>query len=146
MRALVVTGLGLVLLSGCTASTSPSPAPDTPTAVEGVDVEACVQFGDVLTLIYNESVAFQEGRASQQEMDGALRLATRILHRIEADPATPVGIALTDLKRVATEIGPGAMFEPFDADGEAWNDAYLAMSSACTDAGSQLAVSAWTGG
>jgi len=146
MRPLVVTVLGLVLLSGCTASPSPSPDPDTPTAGEALDVEACVQFGDVLTLIFNESVALREGRASQQEMDGALRLATRILHRIEADPETPVGTALTDLKRVADEIGPGAMFEPFDPDGEAWNDAYLAMSSACTEAGSQLAVSAWTGG
>lgn len=146
MRAASISILiGVPLLAGCTLSpASESPTPSS--SAVNLDVEACDQFGDVLTLIYNQSIALREGRAGRQEMDGALRLAARILSRIEAEPGSRVSDALTELKRAAPAMASGAMLEPFDPDGEAWTDADTAMSAACIAAGSQLAVSAWTGG
>ncbi|MBX3093972.1 MAG: hypothetical protein KF680_05440 [Cryobacterium sp.] len=131
-----------MLLAGCT-STPPRDAEEP--AAEVIDAHTCVAFGDVLTILFNADIAYRDGRIDQQEHEGWDALATRVLDRVPTRAEGAVSDAVAALKHAAPAIHAGAS-APTGIDSVAWNEAYVQLSEACTQAGAELAVVAFTGG
>ncbi len=128
----------VLLLTGCAA---PTPEPEVVTSAE-----TCDQVGDVFTIIFNAYISFDQGRSIQQEMDGALRLAARVLDRVPAEPGTDLAEAVDALKLAAPAAGVGAMNEPVDIESAEWRNAHEQVSIACDSADTPIGISGWTGG
>lgn len=129
------------ILPSCTA---PQPVPTPPPAAD--PAELCAQFGDVQTIVFNAGAAQRDGRMTQQEHDGWLRLAARVLSRIEADPSTDVGAAIAAAQAAAPAVPLGQADEPFDPLSSAWSGATAAVRDACAAAGAELVIEGFTGG
>jgi hypothetical protein len=150
VSTVVFVSLGL---SGCVFSTgaasgetTSSSVSSTPSAsAEEADQETCVAFGDVLTINANADTGFRDGRMAQMEKDGWNMLGTRVLDRVPSRGEGDVSDALAALKEVAPVIGPGAVQEVKIGSDE-WNGALGDMSDVCAEAGSELAISMFTGG
>ncbi|QEW03027.1 hypothetical protein [Microbacterium lushaniae] len=108
------------------------------------DIETCEAFTDVSTILQNAGAALHEGRMSQKEYDGWMRLATRVLDRVPTRGEGAVSDAVAALKaeyppipagaQGATSIGnPGPNTAPSPAD-------------ACEAAGYQIFAEGFTGG
>lgn len=135
----------LTAVTGCAAS-SPEANTASPTAeVETTDVETCVAFGDVITIISNASIALQEGRAETQERDGWYRIATRVLDRIPTTGEGAVHDAITQLREVAPAVEFGVV-TGVDFDTMEWADASSALAKACDSEGVEMIIEGFTGG
>ncbi|WP_342001472.1 hypothetical protein MRBLWH7_001869 [Microbacterium sp. LWH7-1.2] len=139
--------------AGCAALTPTDTAPDTastaiatPSAAEHMvtDAESCAAFGDVLTILHNAMVGLTEERMTQQEYDGWLRLATRVLDRVPTSGKGAVSDAIAALKEAAPPLPQGAMGSTTLGTPELYNGASLA--DACSAAGAELAAEGFTGG
>jgi hypothetical protein len=109
------------------------------------DAETCQAFGDVMTIIVNADVALKEGRMQAQEHEGWYVLATRVLNRVPTRGEGAVSDAVAALKQLAP-----ASIQGVDGTSElgtqVWGNQTQALDSACAAAGTELAVSAFTGG
>jgi hypothetical protein len=140
---------------GCSAPTAPVDA--TPAAVESAsatpsvpreptvtDGASCEAFGDVLTIHQNAMVGLTEGRMTQHEYDGWMRLATRVLDRVPTRGEGAVSESIAALQEAAPAVRLGAMGSTTIGTSDWYNAASLA--DACTAAGYQLAAEGFTGG
>lgn len=150
--ALGIVGISLAI-TGCSttvASSQPSPAPAaSDTATSGVvsgatDAESCEAFGDVSTILHNAMAGLREGRMTQQEFDGWMRLATRVLDRVPVSGEGEVSVALQTLKDAAPAIPIGVGGTTIIGKPEWTNSAELAQL--CIDAGHTIGVEGFTGG
>lgn len=134
--------LAAATLAGCTG------APQEPlvTAKSITAQETCAQLGDVMTILHNARASFTEGRSVQQEYDGAIRLASRVLARVTVEAGSKLADAVDTVKAIAPAVQVGAAQASFDPDSEEWDSARYSVATACTEAGSEIGVEAWTGG
>lgn len=136
---------GALGLTGCAQdaygarSETPTPAPTV------TDAQTCEDFGDVLTIIANADVALSEGRMQAQEHEGWYSLAARVLDRVPTRGEGAVSDAMTSLKALAPASAQGVGGAP-EFGTASWGSATQRLNVACADAGSELAVVAFTGG
>ncbi len=142
-------------VAGCGASSAPNDTtpeatetsiatPLTPRDSAITDAESCEAFADVLTILYNATVGLQSGRMTQQEYDGWLRLATRVLDRVPIRGDGAVSAAIATLQEAAPPLPPGGRGAGNIGTAEWYSAAPL--GDACTAAGSPTATEAFTGG
>jgi hypothetical protein len=147
-RHVLVASLTLCVvlaLTGCAEDTY-STRSETPTPAASVtDKATCQDFGDVLTIIQNADVAVIGGRMQAQEQQGWYGLATRVLDRVPTRGEGAVSDAVAALKKVAPAAAQGVDGTQ-GIDTAEWGRDTQALDSACTAAGSQLAVIGFTGG
>ena len=140
-------------LAGCTAAetavaSDPSPTIGSPVSAvtEPVtDEETCTAFRDVQTIIFNVDIAEREGRMAEQERNGWYRLAARVLDQVPTGGEGPVSDAVTALREISPAIPRGAVRGTGFGSPE-WESALTELHTACTDAGSMVAVEGFTGG
>ena len=136
---LVIPVMALAL-AGCGAATVPLPTPDPIPAAT-----TCDTVSDVLTLLYNADISLEDGRSSQQEHNGAVVLASRVLSRIQVEPGSdledPVGRLLDAVPLKQTQATG-----TFDRDSAGWTNALDDVTESCAAAGSDIGVHLWTGG
>lgn len=108
------------------------------------DEESCEVFSDVSTILHNAMTGLRDGHMKQQEYDGWLRLATRVLDRIPTRGEGGVSDGIAALKAAAPAIPAGTTGTPSIGTPEWYNAAPLA--DACSAAGYQIASEAFTGG
>lgn len=141
--------------AGCSASGTPAgaapdggdtavTAPATAAVATVTDKESCAAFGDVLTVLHNAMTGLREERMTQQEYDGWLHLATRVLDRVPVSGEGTVSDAITELKESAPPVPQGAMASTTIATPE-WYD-LEDLADACAAAGAELAAEGFTGG
>lgn len=136
---------GALALTGCTAGPD-SPPGETPTSAASVTDEAtCTAFGDVLTIAANADAGLRDGRMATQEQKGWYRLAARMLDRVPTSGDGAVSDAVIALKDAAPATPQGVMGTTW-VGSDAWNSHMEAMSTACSDAGSELGIEMFTGG
>ncbi|MBW9119063.1 hypothetical protein JNB63_03060 [Microbacterium trichothecenolyticum] len=155
----VVLATGAVAIvgsaAGCAASATPTATtsdlavtatatPSTTAEPTVTDAESCAAFGDVLTILQNAMVGVTEERMTQQEYNGWLRLATRVLDRVPTSGEGAVSDAITELKEAAPPIALGAMGSTNLGTHEWYSSTSLA--DACAAAGTQLSAEGFTGG
>ncbi|WP_345803012.1 hypothetical protein AAIB33_08000 [Microbacterium sp. AZCO] len=155
----LMLAVGLVVIAagcgGCTAaggSTSKTvAATHADAAVDSTDGEAavtdaesCEAMGDVLTILHNAMVGLHEGRMSQQEYDGWMRLGTRVLDRVPTTGDGAVSDAIAAMKDAAPVIRQGAMGRTALGSPE-WNSG-PGLAQACDEAGYPLAAEGFIGG
>lgn len=131
--------VGTALLVGLVSGCSTPPEPVFPTAAD-----TCAELGDVLTLTQNARSAYLDGRISDQEYDGTLRLAARVLHRI--DPSPELEAAVAAAREVAPSHAIGVIAEPVDIESEEWWVVVDGFIAGCRDAGVEFAGEGWVGG
>ena len=150
MCALAVT----VAIAGCAGADPVASTPDatsaaTPspvsTASTVTDVETCEAFTDVSTIYQNATVALREGRMAQQEYDGWMRLATRVLDRVPIRGEGAVSEAVAALKAAAPPIPSGTDGGTVIGDPK-WHETAPSPAEACRAAGYQLFAEGFTGG
>ncbi len=125
-----------------TQAATPSPISTVSTVT---DIETCEAFTDVSTILQNATVALHEGRMSQREFDGWMRLATRVLDRVPTRGEGAVSEAVVALKAAAPPIPSGTVSETSFGDPE-WNMTAASPADACGTAGYQLFAEGFTGG
>lgn len=130
--------LSAIALSGCTAQPAPSPSA---TAPEVTAAETCEQYGNVLTVLFNAAVSQSQGRSTEQELDGARTLAHSMLEYTSVEPGSELEAILLRLRAIDP---PDLMAVGSDSD--EWGDADQEFGAACREAGSEVAIMAWTGG
>lgn len=142
-------------LAGCATSTTangaqapasaPAAAATSSPTVESVttDQDSCAALGDVLTIVQNAGMGLKSGRMDQDEYDGWLRLATRVLDRV---PVRGDGQVSTDIDALKT-IAPAVSISSNAATGIATRKWDVApVDAACQEAGAPLQVQSFTGG
>jgi hypothetical protein len=142
----------VLLLAGCSAAATDLPDADPSTGPSTVsvdlpavtDVESCEAFSDISTILQNANAGFYEGRMSQQEFDGWMRLATRVLDRVPTSGVGPVSEAIDTLKELSPAI-PAGTIAPTTLGSSEWMQA-APLAAACEDAGYTLAAEGFTGG
>ena len=140
------TAAALLLAASTLAScTAPEPEPTAPPAAADA-AELCAQFGDVETIIGNAGSGLRDGRMQQQEYEGWLRVAARVLSRIPADPDTSIGAAIASAQEIAPAVPIGVIGEGFDALSTEWGAASLAVHDACEAEGVPVVGEGFTGG
>ncbi|KAA9148458.1 hypothetical protein F6B41_07935 [Microbacterium lushaniae] len=153
----VVLGMAVIVagITGCAApaglDATPDPSvttttPPTTVAAEDTiaDQESCEAFSDVSTILQNATVGKLEKRMTQQEYDGWMRLATRVLDRVPTRGEGAVSDAITKLKEVAPAIPVGTGGAANIGTPE-WIAA-APLADACIAAGYPLHVEGFTGG
>ena len=134
--------LAASILVACTA-----PEPEPTAAPDAADpAEVCAQFGDVETIIINAGSALRDGRMDEREYQGWLRVATRVLSRIPADPSTSIGAAIANAQDVAPATPIGIIGDDFDALSGEWGAASLAVYEACEAEGVPVVGEGFSGG
>lgn len=113
-------------------------------STEVTDVESCEAFVDVLTILQNANAGLHDGRMGQQEYDGWMRLATRVLDRVPERGEGPVSDAIVALKQAAPAIPAGAMGST-DLGTPKWANA-APLADLCSAAGYDLFAEGFTGG
>ena len=140
MMKVIVVALSALVLSGCASQPAPIPEP----MVQAITAEqTCKQVGNVLTVVYNASVSKSEGRSTQQELDGALALADGMLDDVDVEPGSTFETIVDRLRAVNPADYPMPMISNGSTE---WSDANEDLVHACDDAGTVLALNAWTGG
>ena len=139
-RHVAVVAAAVALLAGCTAPPVPAPAPvPIPAAI------TCDTMTDVLTILYNADVSLREGRSSQQEHNGAMILASRVLSRTQAEPGSDLAETVARLQ-AAVPVTQTQATGTFDRDSAEWVGGLKDVTEACSAAGAEVGVHAWTGG
>ena len=142
----VAAAAALLLAASTLAScTVPEPEPTAPPAAADA-AELCAQFADVQTIMFNALTAQREGRAQEQEFQGWMRLAARVLSRIDADEATSIGAAIAHAQREAPPVPIGRVEDGVDPLSESWGAATDAVRVACEAEGVELAIEGFSGG
>ena len=140
------TAAALLLAASTLAScTAPQPEPTAPPAASDAE-EACAQFGDVETIIGNAGSSLRDGRMQQQEYEGWLRVAARVLSRFPADPENSIGAAIAAAQDAAPATPIGIVGEAFDPLSAEWGTASLAVHGACEAEGVPVVGEGFTGG
>jgi hypothetical protein len=122
-------------LSGCTAAAEPASTDSPQGSVSEADRETCAAFSEVLTITSNADVALAEQRMAYQEKVGWYRVATHVLELVPTSGEGDVSDALAVLKELSPLIGS-----------DEWNTSLQVLSDACTEAGSELTISMFSGG
>ena len=135
-RTVIVLVASAALLTGCAAQ--PAPAP---TVVSAADT--CAQVGNVLTVLFNASISYSEERSTEQELNGALALADSMLDYVTSEPSSDFEAIVLRLRAVDSQ---DYALAASDNGSEEWSDAVSDLGAECTAEGTELAVSAWTGG
>lgn len=107
-KAALATVLSLAAaapLAGC-ASTPPEETPVA--AVTVANADSCIAYCDVLTIVFNAELARPEGRMAQQERDGWLAPATRVLDGVPTRGECAVSDAAAALRDASPMIPSGA--------------------------------------
>jgi hypothetical protein len=136
------------VLVGCTFSASagqPTESPEAdgqPAAVTAE--ETCAQLIDVNTVLYNEKIAFDEGRIADVEYGQVQQLVGRMVHRIDVDPDTALAETIATLRIVVGAYAPGGT--TFDATTDQWAAVFADARDECTRAGVAFYTEGWTGG
>ena len=134
--------LAAPLLVSCTTS-APEP---TPPAITADPVEVCAQFSDVGTIIFNAGSGLRDGRMAEQEYQGWLRLAARVLSRIDADDTTDLGAAIAAAQAAAPAVPIGIVQDVLDPLSSEWTVAQDSVRAACSAAGAEVVGEGFTGG
>lgn len=153
-RIALVAGaaLTLTMLAGCVSNSADDSrgleVVATNTAAGGAgavtDVQSCEAFADVATILHNATADLRSGSISQQEYDGWMRLATRVLGRIPTTGQGAVSDAIATLQAGAPALPAGSRAaNPINTP--EWN-ASTSVAQACQDAGGPVTVEAFTGG
>ena len=148
---LVVVGLVAAMVGGIVIGAqwsagrviaSPSATPSATPAPSVTAEETCGQMSDVATVLMNAGSARAENRWTEQEWQGALALASRLLDRVDTEDGTELSRRIDELKIL---FPAGSSTTPFEVSDES-SAAFDNVSRACDDAGSAIGVAAWTGG
>lgn len=153
---LATLAVAVTALAGCSATAPEAAADPTPTPTVSAapelasakttaapDEVTCAAFGDVVAIVGNVDVAFNEDRMGQQERSGWYALASRVSANIPSAEEGPVAEALAALKEEVPAVqgtAPANFGTPggpvFGAD----------LYEACADAGFEVVLSSYTGG
>lgn len=152
---LAALALAVTALAGCSATApaaaDPPPTPTVSAAPEPASLETtaapdkvtCAAFGDVVDILGNVDVAFNEDRMGQQEKSGWYALASRVLANIPSADEGPVADALAALKQEVPAVqGTGRV--NFGTPGGPVFGADL--YKACKAAGFEVVLNGFTGG
>ncbi len=140
----------VLILTGCasageTGTVSHAPASSAfPSSAVVTDQESCEAFGDVSTILQNANIGLHDGRMTQQEYAGWLRLATRVLDRVPTSGKGAVSESIATLKELAPAIPAGTTGATGIGNAEWYAAAPLA--DACSEAGAELSADSFTGG
>jgi hypothetical protein len=142
MKRLVAIAALTSALAGCSAAPDPEPTPEVTAAVIPAE-KPCKLFSElVLSPIANGEVAFNDGRATRQELDGFYRLGAFALTSLEAQPGTGVADALATAQSL-NQVETTYMFDPTTPE---WADAVDGVANACAAEGFEVFVNMWSGG
>lgn len=144
------------VLAGCVAGatlTEPTATPTpTPEVTDGMDIsiaptaqETCDELIDIGTLLFNEQIAFNDGRVAEQEYDAANRLVSRLILRVDASGGSDLADSVERLQEIVGPYRMGAM-TTFDPTTPEWAEAFSAAQTECGDAGIEFYTEGWTGG
>lgn len=114
------------------------------TTMTVTDEGTCAAFADVPTILHNATVGLREERMAQQEYDGWLRIATRVLHSVPDSGEGAVSEALAALKEAVPRIPTGTI-RPTNIDSTEW-DSSTSVIAACEDAGYLVSAEGFVGG
>jgi hypothetical protein len=123
-------------------ASAPTVTPASPNVVV-TDIETCEAFTDVSTILHNAMVGVYEGRMTQQEYDGWMRLATRVLDRVPTRGEGAVSEAVEALKAASPAVPPGGSGATNIDTPEAGTPS---PADACRAAGYELFAEGFTGG
>lgn len=139
------TAVAMLALTGC--ATGATEVPPSASGADGdiTDAETCAAIGDVLSTTLNADVAVGEGRMTAQEQGGWYRLASIVLDRVPIRGEGSVGAAAHALQASAPPVALAAAGRTAIGSDE-WREGVTAVMQACEDAGSEIAVVAFTGG
>lgn len=140
-RTILTIVASAALLTGCAAQPAPTQPTPAPPVVAAADT--CAQVGNVLTVLFNASISNSELRSTDQELDGALALADSMLDYVTSEPSSDFEAIVLRLREVDSQ---DYALAAVDNGSEEWSDAIEDLNDACSSAGAELAVSAWTGG
>lgn len=146
-----------IMLSACSSASASASAPastetgapsasqsQAPAASEVTDADTCNAFSDVLTILQNATVAFNQGRTEKTEYEGWLSLATRVLATV---PTRGQGAVAEDVKRlqsiappVSTGLGGSSPISKLD-----WTEG-VPIGDDCASAGQEIQVQGFVGG
>jgi len=154
-RVTFVVGAIAITLGFAGCATTVAPVDTTPDATaaadatsspisEVTDLESCEAFTDVSTIAQNALTGRQDQRMTQQEYDGWMRLATRVLDRIPTRGEGAVSDAIEALKEAAPAVPAGAYGGA--SSGVLGSDAAAPLVEACAAAGYEMFTEAFTGG
>lgn len=124
-----------------TAVATPSPTTRDATVT---DEESCEVFTDVSTILQNATAGLHDERMTQQEYDGWLRLATRVLDRVPTRGEGAVSDAIDALKEAAPAV-PAGTYGAASIGTPEWYAA-APLAKACSAAGYQIFAEGFTGG
>jgi hypothetical protein len=128
-------------LGACTTSTAtPEPNPFTETSY------VCEQVSDAGTLIFNLEGSVAAGRAVEGELDGAKRVAARMINRIEIDESSDLGPLVAKLQELTPRTDVAAQGESYDTRSDEWAQAHVAVLNQCELDGGVFGVEGWVGG
>jgi len=114
--------------------------------------DTCTELSDVGTLVNNWRFAQSQGRLIENEYNGGMRLAARMLARVPVEPGTPLADAVADLQALAPATPPGGIGTGVDPENVEWYAAFSAVADACnaalgaTDVLDGFATEGWVGG
>jgi len=140
--------VGGLTLSGCAANAEAVPAEATTSAASAgstTDAMTCAGFNDVLTIIVNADAGLAGGRMAEQEQQGWYRLATRVLDGVPTRGEGAVSDATATMKGLAPAVAFGAIGTTGIGSAE-WDGGRDELSSACSEAGTEMAAEKFTGG
>ena len=128
-------------LAGCSAGAAvqePDPAAETSFV--------CEQVSDAGTLIFNLESSVDAGRAVEGELEGAKKVAARIISRIAVDETSDLGPLVANLQALTPRADVGAQAEPYDTRSDEWSQALVAVHSQCELDGGPFGPEGWVGG
>lgn len=139
-----LAGLSLLaaLLVGCTVTTPSIEITPEPVAAE----VSCGQFGDVQAIVVNAQKARADLRMQEQEYQGWLRLAARVLSRIDVQPDSDLAAALQHAQEAAPAVPLGAIVPSGINESKEWFDAVDEVRLGCEASGVELALEGFVGG
>ena len=142
-----VAGVAALVLAASILVSCSAPEPEPTAPPDAADpAEACAQFGDVDTIISNAGSALRDGRMQDQEHQGWMRVAARVLSRIPADVSTSIGAAIANAQEVAPATPIGLVGEEWDPLSTEWGSASESVRAACEAEGTPVVGEAFTGG
>lgn len=152
---------GALTLAGCASSgsdTAPdgaaTPTPErsaipaaapTPGSNAVTDAETCSAIGDVMSIRFNADVAVSEGRMDTQEQGGWYRLATIVLSRVPTRGEGSVSDSVSALQSAVPPVALAA-YGRGEIGSDDLDQQWSAVMQSCTEAGSEIATVAFTGG
>jgi hypothetical protein len=107
---------------------------------------SCGQFGDVQTIVFNAQTARKDLRMEEQEYQGWLRLAARVLSRIDVQPDSDLAIAVQHAQDSAPAAPLGSIVPSGINESTVWFEAVDEVRIACEAGGAEFALEGFVGG